>query len=95
MVSQRRRKQLQRRLNSDPTQGDAVPNMSQNLRKKRRKILIGILAMIAPSSGSLIDSPQSINFEELQFGPKVSDIYKEDTYIATERSRISARANDK
>ncbi|CAG7870149.1 unnamed protein product, partial [Brassica rapa] len=34
MVSQRRGKQLQRRLNSEQTQGDAVPNMSRNLRKK-------------------------------------------------------------
>ncbi|KAF3555656.1 hypothetical protein F2Q69_00015711 [Brassica cretica] len=33
--SQRPGRQHQRRQNSDPTQGDAVPNISQNLRKKR------------------------------------------------------------
>ncbi|CAG7868650.1 unnamed protein product, partial [Brassica rapa] len=28
---------IKSRLNSDPNQGDAVPNLSRNLRKKRRK----------------------------------------------------------
>uniref|UniRef100_A0A0D3CUT5 Uncharacterized protein n=1 Tax=Brassica oleracea var. oleracea TaxID=109376 RepID=A0A0D3CUT5_BRAOL len=46
MVSQRRGKQHQRRLNSDPTQGDAIPNLSRNLRKKKRKSATITLASI-------------------------------------------------
>ena len=36
--NQRRGKQHQRQLNSDPTQRDVVSNRSQNLRKKRTNI---------------------------------------------------------
>ena len=35
MANQRRGRQHQRRLNFVPTQGDAAPNISQNLKKKR------------------------------------------------------------
>ena len=38
MANQRRGRQHQRLLNSDPTQGDVIPNISQNLMKKRTNI---------------------------------------------------------